>query len=63
MEANVTTADKLACVEREITMRERVYPRWIDAGRMSKQKAAQEIAVMKAIAEDYRSASEKERLI
>jgi len=44
-------------------MRERVYPRWIDEGRISKQKAQQEIAIMKAIADDYRAASEKERLI
>lgn len=63
MEANITSADKLACVEREIKMRERVYLRWIDAGRMSKQKAEHEIAMMKAIAEDYRAVSEKERLI
>ena len=58
-----TNKDKLACAEREIKMRERVYPRFIDAGKMSAGKAALEIAVMKAIADDYRQAVEKERLI
>jgi len=47
-------AAKLACVEREIKMRERVYPRWVAAGKMSQEKADLELEVMRAIAEDYR---------
>lgn len=29
----ITTADKLACAQRELKMRQHVYPRWIEAGR------------------------------
>lgn len=59
----ITSADKLACVERELKMRRRVYPRWIEDGRMSAGKAAHEIAAMEAIVADYKIMSEKERLI
>lgn len=59
----ITTADKLACLKREIAMRKRVYPRWVEAGRLSSAKAADEIAIMEAIMEDYRSMAEKERLL
>lgn len=51
----INDADKLACIEREIKMRLQVYPRWIEKGRMTREKADHEIAVMQAIAEDYRS--------
>lgn len=59
----VEAATKLACVEREIKMRKRVYPRWVSEGRMSQAKADDEIKTMEAIADDYRKASEKDRLI
>lgn len=59
----ITAADKLACAERELKMRQRVYPRWIEDGRMSAGKAAHEIAAMTAIVEDLRAAAEKERLL
>jgi hypothetical protein len=32
---SITAADKLACAERELKMRKRVYPRWVAEGRMS----------------------------
>lgn len=51
----ITDADKLACAEREVKMRHRAYPRWIADGRMSQDKANAEIAVMSAIADDYRA--------
>jgi hypothetical protein len=58
-----TNAQKLACIEREIKMRERVYPRFVENSKMTRQKADEEIALMHAIAEDYRAAAEKERLL
>ena len=48
----ITIADMIKCVEREIGMRERVYPRWIEQKKMSQTKAEMEIATMKAI-RDY----------
>lgn len=40
---------QIAAAEREVKQRERVYPRLIDAGRMSSAKAADEIEAMRAI--------------
>lgn len=45
----MTREEMLACVEREIRMRERVYPEWTKLGRMSAQKAAHELAAMRAV--------------
>lgn len=59
----ITAADKLACAERELKMRERVYPRWVAEGRMSAGKAAHEIECMKHIIADYQAAAGKERLL
>lgn len=59
----ITSADKLKCAERELNLRRKVYPRWIQANRISVGKAAHEIAMMEAIVADLRVAAEKERLI
>jgi len=40
---------QLRCVSREIAMREKVYPKWVEQGRMKQDKADQEIACMKAV--------------
>jgi hypothetical protein len=39
----------LRCVDREIRMRERVYPGWVGRGKMTKENADREIAAMKGI--------------
>mgnify|MGYP000651598192 CR=1 FL=1 len=36
-------------VKREIAMRQRAYPRWVVAGRLTQAKADTEIAVMQAV--------------
>lgn len=59
----MTEADKFACATRELSMRKKVYPRWVEQGRMTQQQADKEIACMAAIAEDYRKICEGERLI
>lgn len=48
-----TTEDKLACAEREIRQRRRVYPRLVLTGRMTDAEADVQIALMEAIAADY----------
>lgn len=60
---SITAAEKLACAERELRLRRRNYHRFIEHGRMSVRKAAYELAVMQAIADDYRAAVERERLL
>ena len=42
---------QIACVRREIAMRERVYPKWVAAGKMKLDMADREIATMKAVLE------------
>ena len=63
MAAPYTAAEKLACAERELKMRVRVYPRWVAGGKMSQAKADAEIAIMREIVADYAKASEGERLL
>ena len=41
--------EQIACVEREIAMRRRVYPRWTAAGKMKPEAAEREINVMSAV--------------
>ena len=48
-EAPITLAMQIACVEREIAMRERVYPRWVEAGKMKQKDADDELAAMHAV--------------
>lgn len=45
---------KLLCIERELRLRRRVYPRWVAEGRMKIRDAEHEIKTMEAIADDYR---------
>ena len=48
-EPDITRADQVRCVEREIKMREKVYPIWVEQKKMTEAAAAREIAVMKSI--------------
>lgn len=58
-----TATEKREAAEREVKMRQRVYPRWIAANRITQQKADHEIAVMEAIAEDYRHLEREDQLL
>ena len=49
----ITALDKIRCLKREVALRERNYPRWINAGTIGEAAAKREIAVMKAILHDY----------
>lgn len=43
-------SDLAGCADREVAMRERVYPGWIEKKKLPPDKAAHEIAAMKQIA-------------
>lgn len=45
----ITRNDMIAEIRREIAMRQRAYPRWVAAGKMSANKSRRQIAVMQAI--------------
>jgi hypothetical protein len=47
--APVPLAQQIACVEREIKMRESSYPRWVQAGKMTQAKADAELLAMRAV--------------
>lgn len=46
---SASIAEQIASVEREIRMRERVYPRWVEQRRMMEKTAEHEIACMRAV--------------
>ena len=45
----ITIEQMTACVEREIGMRERVYPRWVKQKKLLQTTADQELARMRAV--------------
>ena len=47
----ISVAEMIAEIEREIRMRESVYPRWVAAKKLSQAKADRQIAVMRAAVE------------
>jgi hypothetical protein len=48
-----TTFEKLACVQRELLRRRRLFPGRIKTGRMKKADADRELRIMEAITQDY----------
>lgn len=50
---DVTRSEKHEAAAREVKMRRRVYPRWVENGRITQEFADRQIAVMEAIAADY----------
>jgi hypothetical protein len=58
-----TNTEKLACVERELKMRKKVYPRWVGAGKMTMEQARREIELMQEIVADYAKAAKGEQLL
>ena len=51
---------QIRCVRREIAMRESVYPRWVQAGRMTQNQAAAEIQMMTAVLDTLTRLKESE---
>ncbi len=55
---DITIERQIQCVEREIGLRERVYEAWVGSGRLTRQKADDEINAMKAVRETLRKIAE-----
>ena len=49
---------QIKCVEREIAMRKRVYPRFVKNGKMTQQEADAELAAMEAVLKTLNEKSE-----
>lgn len=58
-----TNQQKRIEAERELKQRRHVYPRLVEAGKLTRQKADQQTAIMEAIAEDYRRLEQKDQLL
>lgn len=54
--AGISTVQKIEALEREIKLREYVYPRRVASKAMSQDKADHELLVMQAILADYQAA-------
>lgn len=52
---DVSLADQIECVEREIKMRERVYTQRVEQGAMTQQHADNELLRMRAVLETLRA--------
>lgn len=44
----VTLGEQIKCLEREIGYRKRVYPRWVESGKMKLDQADYQVAAMEA---------------
>jgi len=47
--AAIPLSEQIECVQREINMRHRVYPRWVEIGRITQAHADHQIAAMSAV--------------
>jgi hypothetical protein len=59
-EVRFTARQKQQAAAREVSQRQRVYPRLVDAGRLKHAEAERQIAVMQSIEADYRKLAEAE---
>lgn len=49
MNEPITIERQIACVRREIGMRRKVYPGWVQRGKMTQDEAERQIATMEAV--------------
>jgi hypothetical protein len=56
-----TITDLAKCARREASMRQRVYPRWVESGKMTQQQADHETDCMNAIAKMLTDMEKKEQ--
>jgi len=54
---------QIACVERELRFREHVYPRRVEANKMTEKQAREQIALMQAVLATLRKVNESALLL
>ena len=45
----ITIEEQIACIERELGMRVKLYPRWVKGGKLTQAAADEELARMRAV--------------
>ena len=48
-----TVAEKIAEIDRELAQRRKVYPRWVQLGKIGKHAAERQVAILTEIRADY----------
>jgi hypothetical protein len=59
----ITAEDKLREIERELKLRRRLYPHWIEIGKIEAGDAKRRIDILVEIAADYEKQAQGERLL
>lgn len=59
----VPLGEQVACIERELRYRQRVYPDWVARGRMTAAKSREELRRMEAVLETLKQIEVGQRLI
>lgn len=59
----VPLSAQLECVRRELNLRRRVYPRWVQAGKMSQRLAHEQLILMEAVERTLAELQPNERLL
>lgn len=54
--------DQIKCVQREIEMREDIYPRMVKWGKMDPQKADEELKAMKSVLSTLKEIRDKDQM-
>jgi hypothetical protein len=57
----ITNTEKLAELKRERAQRAHVYPRLIEAGKLTRENADRQAAILNAIIDDYEARAEVDR--
>jgi hypothetical protein len=47
--STIDLARQIACVRREVSMRKKVYPRWVSVGKMTQDEADRQQQTMEAV--------------
>lgn len=50
---------QIECIEREISMRRKVYPRWVVTSRMTEEAARHEMAAMRGVLDTLKALHER----
>lgn len=59
----ISIEDQVACIDRELRYRRRVYPRWVEAGKMTQRKADEELSRMDAVLATLQEKAKGSRLL
>ena len=54
-----TLKTQIACVRRELAVRKMVYPKWVEAGRMTAEAADHELHCMQAVYDTLQNMEQK----